>query len=486
MFPKDVLNYIDGEWIAAEGAEKLAVINPATQDELGRVPLSGGVDIDRAAQAGQNAFHGWRRTPPGERAQYLYAMKTVLEAHLDELARIITMECGKTLEESRGELQRAIENVEVACGAPSLLQGKISEDITTGIDEMLLRQPVGVCAIICPFNFPGMIPFWFVPYALACGDTVIVKPSERVPLTMQRVFELFEDIRLPAGVLNLVNGGKETVDAILDHPVIRAVSFVGSTAVARSVYSRAAANGKRAQCQGGAKNPIIVLPDADLDLATRVTAESAFGCAGQRCLAASLAITVGEAGKTFPEAIAEAARKRVTGYGLDEGVQMGPVITPASKGRVEQLITAGSGEGAQVIVDGRGALVRGYERGNFVRPTILLDIPPAGQTARTEIFGPVLGVMRVDTVEQAVELVNQGSYGNMACIFTRSGDAARQFRYAAEAGNIGVNIGVAAPIAYFPFSGWKNSFFGDLHGQSTDAIDFFTQKKVVIERWPRD
>jgi malonate-semialdehyde dehydrogenase (acetylating)/methylmalonate-semialdehyde dehydrogenase len=486
MFPKDVLNYIDGEWIAAEGAEKLAVINPATQDELGRVPLSGGVDIDRAAQAGQNAFHGWRRTPPGERAQYLYAMKTVLEAHLDELARIITMECGKTLEESRGELQRAIENVEVACGAPSLLQGKISEDITTGIDEMLLRQPVGVCAIICPFNFPGMIPFWFVPYALACGNTVIVKPSERVPLTMQRVFELFEDIRLPAGVLNLVNGGKETVDAILDHPVIRAVSFVGSTAVARNVYSRAAANGKRAQCQGGAKNPIIVLPDADLDLATRVTAESAFGCAGQRCLAASLAITVGEAGKTFPEAIAEAARQRVTGYGLDEGVQMGPVITPASKGRVEQLITAGSGEGAQVIVDGRGALVRGYERGNFVRPTILLDIPPAGQTARTEIFGPVLGVMRVDTVEQAVELVNQGSYGNMACIFTRSGDAARRFRYAAEAGNIGVNIGVAAPIAYFPFSGWKNSFFGDLHGQSTDAIDFFTQKKVVIERWPRD
>ncbi len=287
-------------------------------------------------------------------------------------------------------------------------------------------------------------------------------------------------------MLNLVNGGQETVEAILDHPLIRAVSFVGSTRVARIIYARAAVNGKRAQCQGGAKNPIVVLPDADIEMTTRIVADSAFGCAGQRCLAASLAIAVGQAGEQFPEAIAQAAAGRVVGYGLDEGVQMGPVITPQSKSRIEGLIADGIAEGAELMVDGRGAAVAGYERGNFVRPTVLLDLPPQGAVARTEIFGPVLGIMRVETVEDAIRLVNSGSYGNMACLFTSSGAAARKFRSEAEAGNIGINIGVAAPIAFFPFSGWKDSFFGDLHAQSMDGVNFYTQKKVIVERWPKE
>ncbi len=486
MIPEVMLNYWGGDWHPTDGVELLDVLNPATQELLGKVPLSDAEAVACAAEAAQAAFPGWRRMLPNDRAQYLYRMKSLLEAHTEELARLITMECGKTLDESRGELVRAIENIEVACGIPSLMQGVISEDIAPGIDEIMLRQPVGVCAIIAPFNFPGMIPFWFLPYALACGNTVIVKPSERVPLTMQRIFQIVEELQLPKGVINLVNGSKSAVDAILDHPTIRAVSFVGSTAVAQYVYRRATANGKRAQCQGGAKNPLVILPDADLETTTRIVADSAFGCAGQRCLAASTAITVGEAARPFTEAIAEAARQRVVGYGLDSGVQMGPVITPASKTRIEGLIARAISDGAEMVVDGRNTVIPGYERGNFVRPTVFSDLPLESEVASTEIFGPVLSLLHADTVEQAIEWVNRGRYGNMACLFTSSGAAARKFRYEAEAGNIGINIGVAAPIAYFPFSGWKESFFGDLHGQSPDAIDFFTQKKVVIERWPKE
>jgi malonate-semialdehyde dehydrogenase (acetylating)/methylmalonate-semialdehyde dehydrogenase len=350
----------------------------------------------------------------------------------------------------------------------------------------MIRQPVGVCSIIAPFNFPGMIPFWFLPYAIACGNTVVVKPSERVPLTMQRVFGLLHETGLPKGVVNLVHGARETVDAILDHPLVRAVSFVGSSAVARHVYSRAAANGKRAQCQGGAKNPIVVLPDADLETSTAIIADSAFGCAGQRCLAASLAITVGEARKPFTEAIVEAARSRVTGNGLEDGVQMGPVITPQSRERVESLIGLGEREGASVVVDGRNARVKGYEKGNFVRPTILDGVAPGGEIAGTEIFGPVLSMLHAANVDDAIALVNSGTYGNMACLFTSSGAAARKFRYEAEVGNVGINVGVAAPMAFFPFSGARESFFGDLHAQGRDAVEFFTQEKVVVERWPKE
>jgi malonate-semialdehyde dehydrogenase (acetylating)/methylmalonate-semialdehyde dehydrogenase len=484
--PEQVFNYIGGGWRASDAPEGLDVLNPATTEVLGRVPLSPASEVALAAEAASNALPEWRRMPPVSRVQALFRLKELLETELEALSRMITMECGKTLEESRAEMRRAIENVEIACGIPLLMQGYNSEDIAPGIDETMIRQPVGVSAVICPFNFPGMIPFWFMPYALACGNPVIVKPSEKVPLTMQRVFRLLEQAGFPKGVVNLVNGAREAVDAILDHPAIRAVSFVGSTAVARHVYSRATANGKRAQCQGGAKNPVVVLPDAEMETATKIIADSAFGCAGQRCLAVSLAITVGEARSIFTESICEAAATRVVGYGLDEGVQMGPVISVQSKERTETLIGGAHSEGAGVPVDGRAAVIQGYERGFFVRPTVLTDLPPRGEVARTEIFGPVLGMIHVKTLDEALALVNSGAYGNQASLFTTSGNAARRFRYEAEAGNIGINIGVAAPMAFFPFSGWKESFFGDLHGQGLDAVEFFTQKKVVIERWPRE
>jgi malonate-semialdehyde dehydrogenase (acetylating)/methylmalonate-semialdehyde dehydrogenase len=476
-------NFIDGTWVASEASQILEIHNPATAEVLATVPLSPAEEVDRAAKMAAAAFREWRRVPAPSRIQYLFRLKGLLEEHFEELACIVTMENGKTLDDARGELRRAIENVEVACGIPMLMLGDFSEDITRGVDEYMIRQPVGVAAIICPFNFPGMIPFWYLPYAVACGNTVIVKPSERTPLTMHKVFQLLEEAKFPKGVVNLVNGGAETVDAILDHPLIQAVTFVGSTAVARHVYARASANGKRVQAQGGAKNPLIILPDADFNLTTSIVMDSAFGNAGQRCLAASLAITVGEASRIFTPALAEAAANRVVGYGLNTGVQMGPVITPQSKGRIEGLIQKGIDEGAKLVVDGRNASIPGYEQGNFLRPTILSEVPRGGTIARTEIFGPVLGMLHVDSVEEAIALVNGGEYGNMACVFTSSGAAARKFRYEAEAGNIGINIGVAAPMAFFPFSGWKNSFFGTLHAQGKHAVEFFTQTKVVVERW---
>ncbi len=481
-----VRNFIRGAWVEASAREHRPVINPATGETLAQVPLSTAGDVDQAAAAAAAALPEWRRTPPGDRVQYLFKLKGLLEAHLDELARTVTDECGKTYAESVGELRRGIENVEVACGIPTLMQGYNSEDIARGIDEIMIRQPLGVVAVITPFNFPGMIPLWFLPYAIACGNTVILKPSEKVPLTMQKVMALLAQTGLPAGVVNLVNGAREAVDAILDHPVVRAVSFVGSSPVARYVYGRAAASGKRVQCQGGAKNPVVVLPDADMEATARITADSAFGCAGQRCLAASVAITVGEARRRFGEAIADLATSRVVGYGLDPGVDMGPVISAESKQRIEGLIEAGVREGARVAVDGRGARVKGYERGSFVRPTILEEVSPEGELARTEIFGPVLSTMHVASIEEAIDLVNRSAYGNQASLFTRSGAAARKFRYEAQVGNIGINLGVAAPMAFFPFSGWKGSFFGDLHAQGRDAVEFYTEKKVVVERWPAE
>ncbi|PLZ91769.1 methylmalonate-semialdehyde dehydrogenase (CoA acylating) [Fischerella thermalis CCMEE 5198] len=479
-------NYINGEWCASNATEFLDVINPATTEVLAKVPLSTASEVNQATEVAAAAFVTWRRTPPTERVQYLFKLKNLLEENFEDLARTITQECGKTLAESKGEMRRAIENVEVACGIPMMMQGTNLEDIARGIDEMMIRQPLGVCAVIGPFNFPGMIPFWFMPYAIACGNTYIVKPSEKVPLTMQKIFQLLDEIGLPKGVINLVNGAKQAVDAILDHPQIRAISFVGSTPVAKYIYSRAAANGKRVQCQGGAKNPIIVLPDADMEMTRRIAADSAFGCAGQRCLAASIAITVGEARHTFTEAIAETAKKRVVGNGLEQGVEMGPVISTQSKERIEGLIQKGADSGATLLVDGRQPNILGYEKGYFVRPTILQNVDPASEIAKTEIFGPVLSLIHVNTIDEAIALVNSGQYGNMACLFTSSGAAARKFRYEAEAGNIGINIGVAAPMAFFPFSGWKDSFFGDLHGQGNHAVEFFTQTKVVVERWPSE
>ena len=483
---KPLQNYIAGTWQTSKTNDCLDVTNPATNDVLAEVPLSLATDLDSAVTAAAEAFTSWRQVPATERIQYLFKLRVLLEEHRADLAKTITAECGKTLKESQGELQRAIENVEVACGIPILMQGTNSEDIARGIDEIMIRQPLGVVGIISPFNFPAMIPFWFFPYAIACGNTCIIKPSEKVPQTMQQITELIHQTGLPSGVVNLVHGSKTVVDAMLEHPTIKAISFVGSSPVARYIYSRAAAAGKRVQCQGGAKNPVVILPDADLEMTTRIVADSAFGCAGQRCLAASLAITVGSVKADFVEAIAQAAKERIVGNGFDADVQMGAVINQGSCDRINSLIQTGVDEGGKLLVDGRNPKVSGYEQGCFVRPTVLQNIPLHGKVATTEIFGPMLGLLHADTLEEAIALVNQSRWGNMACLFTQSGAAARKFRYAAEAGNIGINIGVAAPMAFFPFSGWKESFYGDLHGQSHHAVEFFTQTKVVVERWPKE
>ncbi|HTJ87317.1 MAG TPA: CoA-acylating methylmalonate-semialdehyde dehydrogenase [Terriglobales bacterium] len=478
-----VPNYINGEWQNSSSPEWQDVVNPATAEVLASVPLSSNDDVTSAIEAAAAAFPAWRRTPPEDRIQPLFKLKQLLEGHIDELSRIITLENGKTFAESKAELRRAIENVEVACGIPMMMQGYNLEDVARGIDETMIRQPLGVVAAITPFNFPGMIPFWFLPYAIACGNTLVMKPSERVPLTMRRAFELLEQTGLPKGVVNLVNGGKSAVDTLLDHPKVRAISFVGSTPVAKYIYARAGANGKRAQCQGGAKNHVIVLPDADMRMATQIISDSAFGCAGQRCLAVSVAVTVGEAQKVFRDSITEAAASLRVGNGLNEGVQMGPVITPQSRSRVESLIEAGTREGAKLLLDGRQAKGVGGDNGNFVKPTVLDALPAGSELADTEIFGPVLSLVHADSLGDALAFLERSTYGNQASLFTSSGAAARRFRYEAPAGNIGINIGVAAPMAYFPFSGWKDSFFGVQHGQGRDAVEFYTEKKVVVERW---
>src|SRR5262250_1434074 len=364
----EVLNYIGGQWIRSSSPQTQEVVNPATAEVLARVPLSGAEEVERAVQAAESVMHEWRCTPPGERVQCLFEMKQILEHNLEDIATTLVKENGKTLAEAKGELRRAIENVEVACGIPMLMQGYNLEDIAAGIDEGLIRQPVGVVAAITPFNFPGMIPFWFLPYAIACGNTLVLKPSERVPLTMCAAFELLEKAGLPKGVVNLVNGGKAAVDTLLDHPNVRAISFVGSTPVAKYIYARAAASGKRAQCQGGAKNPVVVLPDADMPMATQIISDSAFGCAGQRCLAVSVAVTVGDAQKTFRDSITESAASLRVGNGLDDGVQMGPVISPQSKSRIESLIGEGEKAGAKATIDGRNPKIAKYDSGNFVKP----------------------------------------------------------------------------------------------------------------------
>ena len=478
-------NYVNGAWRRPTTSEFFDVHNPATGELLARTPMSSAADVDAAVQAASAAFPAWRRTPPGERIRYLFTYRNLLEEHLDELSRLITIENGKTFAEAKAELRRGIENVEVACGIPMMMQGHVLEDVTPGVDEIQIRQPLGVCAAIVPFNFPAMIAYWFLPYAIACGNTFVIKPSERVPLSLCRAMELLEKTGLPKGVVNLVNGGKDVVNALCDHPQVRAISFVGSTPVAKHVYARSAAAGKRAQCQGGAKNHVIVLPDADMDLATQIISDSAFGCAGQRCLAVSVAVTIGEAQKTFRDSIAQAASQIKVGSGLEPATQMGPVISPSSKDRIESLISAGVGEGAKAILDGRNTRIPHHESGNFLTPTILDGLPSNSQLANTEIFGPVLSLIHANSIDEALDFLRRSPYGNQASLFTTSGSAARKFRYEAPAGNIGINIGVAAPMAYFPFSGWKESFFGVQHGQGRDAVEFFTESKIVVERWSR-
>ena len=484
---KPLLNFINGEWQHSSASDYLDVINPATAETIATVPLSIKSEVDQAVKAAKAAFQEWQYVPVVERIQPLFKFKALLEEHLDDFGKIITNECGKTYNESVGEMRRGIENVEVACGTPSLMQGTNNENIARGIDEHMIRQPLGVVTAITPFNFPGMIPLWFMPYALATGNAFIHKPSEKVPMTTQLMFSLLEQSGFPKGLVSLINGGKETVDALLDHDDIKAVSFVGSTPVAKYIYSRASANGKRAQCQGGAKNPAVVMPDANMEMTTKILTDSVFGCAGQRCLATSAIVTVGEAQKEFTQMILDSASSRKVGYGLDKDVSMGPVITAESKTRIEGLIEKGVAEGAKLLLDGRQqSLADEFKNGYFVHPTILGDVDPKSNIAHTEIFGPVLSMMHADNIDEAIEITNNRRFGNQASIFTSSGAVAREFRNKAFAGNIGINLGVAAPMAFFPFSGWGESFFGDLHAQSHHGIEFYTQTKVVIERWPSD
>lgn len=480
-------NYINGAWVASNSNATLDVVNPASQKILAKVPYGPDTrkDVILAIESASKAYNEWRHVPVIKRVQALYQLKSLMETNLDSLAEIITNESGKTFAESKGEIQRAIENIEVACGTPMLMAGDVIEDIASGIDEMMIRQPIGVCACITPFNFPSMIVFWFLPYAIATGNAFIVKPSEKVPLTMMKIFEFIDQLDIPKGLVSLVHGGKDSVDTILEHPEIKAISFVGSTPVARYIYSKGTAHGKRVQAQGGAKNPVIILPDADIEMSTKIIADSVYGCAGQRCLAASIIITVDDHNQQIKDALYETVKERTTGYGLDEGVDMGPVITRESKTRIEGLIQKGIDEGANILIDGRNTSISGYEKGNFLAPTILENVALDKELIKTEIFGPVMSLISMNTVEDAIKFVNGGIYGNMACLFTGSGASARKFRNEANAGNIGINIGVAAPMAQFPFSGWKDSFFGDLHGQGKHAIEFFTQTKVVIERWPK-
>jgi malonate-semialdehyde dehydrogenase (acetylating) / methylmalonate-semialdehyde dehydrogenase len=474
-------NYVGGAWVPASGAEMLDVDNPATGELLARVPLSNAADLDAAVRAAREALPVWRDVSVIARARKLFELRAGLDARREDLARSVTIEMGKTIDDARAEVARMIEMVEAACAIPTTMQGRVLEDVSRGIDAETIRQPVGVCAAIVPFNFPAMVPFWFLPFAIGCGNAFILKPSEQVPLTQQIAFEVLDSLGLPPGVVNLVNGGREVVEGILEHDGIDAVSFVGSAPVARIVYERSAATGKRVQALGGAKNHMVVMPDASMRETVNGIIGSAFGAAGQRCMAGSVLVTVGDAHDLVVPPLVEAARGLTVGDGLDESVQVGPVVSGAARDRIVEWIARGEQAGANVELDGRGA--SDGSGGAFVGPTILTGVQPDMDIAREEVFGPVLAVVQVDTLDDAIAAVNRSRFGNGVSIFTESGAAVRRFRHEVQAGMVGVNIGVAAPVAFFPFSGWKASFLGDLHAHGLDAIDFFTRKKTVTSRF---
>ena len=475
--------FAGGRWLDSTAKATSEVRNPVTNELLARVPLGGAEDVDRAVKAALAAFPAWRATPPVNRVRPLFKFRELLEKHFDDIARIVTREHGKTLDESRSSVRRAVDNVEVACGTPSLMQGMGLEDIATGIDSQYYRQPLGVFAAITPFNFPAMVPMWFLPHAVACGNTFIVKPSERVPLSQMRMFELLHEAGVPDGVVNLVHGAKDAVDGILDHPGIAGVSFVGSSPVAHYVYKRGAEKGKRVQALGGAKNFVLVMPDADMARAAQVSTESCFGCAGERCLANSVVLAVGEAYDVMRARLVEEAKRIKVGDGLEPGITMGPVITAAHREKVLGYIEKGIAEGATLALDGRGFRDPKHPAGYFLGPTVFTDVKPDMVIANEEIFGPVLCVMQAGTFEEAVAIVKKHDLGNASSIFTSSGKYAREYRWHVEPSMLGVNIGVAAPMAFFPFGGAKGSFYGDLKAHGRDAIEFYTDKKVVITRW---
>ena len=474
-------NYVGGSWIDVDSEAVHGVRNPATGELIGETPLGSASDVDAAVQAAHGAFASWRRLPVEERVQYLFKLKFLLEEHAEELATIVTRENGKTLPEARGSVRRGIQMIEVACGAPSLLMGQSLEDIASGIDCESVRQPMGVFACIAPFNFPAMVPMWFFPFAVACGNTFICKPSEQTPFSQKLVWELIDEAGFPPGVLNLVQGGKDVVNALCEHPQVEGISFVGSSPVAEHVYRLGAAHGKRVQALGGAKNFIFVMPDADMDKALDAASESAYGCAGERCLAASIVVPIGGCHEEVRNGLVERAKALKVGDGSKEGTTMGPVISGPHREKVLGYIDQGVAEGAELVVDGRG--VETETDGYFVGPTLFDNVTPEMTVGQEEIFGPVLCVMPVDTLEQGLEIAKNHPLANASSIFTTSGASARQFRYDVDASMAGVNIGVAAPMSFFGFGGAKGSFFGDLKAHGREAFDFFTDRKVVISRW---
>jgi malonate-semialdehyde dehydrogenase (acetylating) / methylmalonate-semialdehyde dehydrogenase len=475
-------NYVGGAWTPARTQDTLDVENPATGELLAKVPLSTQADVDAAVAAARAALPAWRDVNAIERARRLFALREQLVRRKEDLARSVTREMGKTLADARAEVARAIEMVECACAIPTTMQGRILEDVSRGIDAETIRQPVGVCAAIVPFNFPMMVPFWFLPFAIGCGNAFILKPSEQVPLTQQIAFEILHELELPPGVVNLVNGGREVVEALLDHPGIDAISFVGSAPVAKLVYERAARAGKRVQALGGAKNHMVVMPDAVVEQTVNGLIGSGFGAAGQRCMAGSVVVTVGEAHERIVPALVEATRALSVGDGADERTDVGPVVSCAARDRIVGWIERAVEEGASPVVDGRAA-AGAHDGGSYVGPTILDDVAPDAAIVAEEVFGPVLTIVRAATLDDAIQIVNRSRFGNGTSIFTESAAAVRRYRHEVQAGMVGVNIGVAAPVAFFPFSGWKDSFLGDLHAHGPDAVDFYTRKKTVTSRY---
>jgi malonate-semialdehyde dehydrogenase (acetylating) / methylmalonate-semialdehyde dehydrogenase len=475
-------NYVGGRWVPSKAASLLDVTNPATGQVLARVPLSGRADVDAAVEAASAALPDWRARAVGERTEFIFALREKFRQRLDELTHSVTRESGKVLSDARAEVTRAIEVLEVACASPMTMQGRILEGVSRGINTETIRQPVGVCAAITPFNFPAMVPMWFLPFAIVCGNTFVLKPSEQVPLTSELMCQILDEIGLPRGVVNLVHGAHDVVNAILDSPGIHAVSFVGSVNTAKYIYRRAAENGKRVQALGGAKNYMVVMPDAVLEKTIANVVGSAFGNAGQRCMAGSVLVTVGTAQRAILGPLREATAKLVVGDGTDPKVSLGPVISRVACDRIHDCIESGLKEGAQLLVDGRRP-AGVPDGGNFVGPTILNNVKPEMRVAREEVFGPVLSVIHVDTLQEAIELVNRDPRGNGTSIFTENGAAVREYSRRIEVGMVGVNIGVAASPGYFPFSGWKDSFFGDLHVHGWDAVEFFTRKKTVTSRY---
>ncbi|MBK8314224.1 MAG: CoA-acylating methylmalonate-semialdehyde dehydrogenase [Acidobacteria bacterium] len=477
-------NYVGGELVSVKTSQFTPVYNPSRGLIIAQTPESDSHAVNLAVEAAQKALPAWSDTPVIERARIMFRFASLLEKNFDEISQLITREHGKTAEEARGDVRRGIEMVELAGGAPSILMGQTIENVSRGIDGQVQRHPVGVCVGITPFNFPAMVPLWMFPIAIVCGNTFILKPSPKVPLTPLRMAELLTEAGLPAGVFNVVHGGAETVDALLTHPGIAAISFVGSTKVAKYIYETGTTNGKRVQAAGGAKNFMLVMPDADLDAATSQIIGAAFGCSGQRCMAGSVALPVGRAAGPLIERLSEAAgRMNIGPTDTSTAVDMGPVIDSAARDRINSYIGIGLKEGAQLAIDGRAVNLTEPSNGFFVGPTIFDHVSADMQIAREEIFGPVLSVLRMEDLSEAIERANQSAYGNGAVIFTRDGGAARTFSRNINCGMVGINVGVPAPMAVFPFTGWNQSFFGDLHIQGSEGFQFYTRNKVVLSRW---